>query len=90
MNTNGSQAGWFIIIPIGAIIAWLGLGSPASQPTTVKPEDRAVTMGLYNRVNQGMSGNGCKGQEWKAHHLGKTGTDKRKAGRLSQQSGLAY
>lgn len=53
MNNKGSQAGWFLIIPIGAIIAWLGLGSPASQPMTGKPEARVVTMGQYSQVNQG-------------------------------------
>ncbi|MCE5197741.1 MAG: hypothetical protein ABFD54_12825 [Armatimonadota bacterium] len=54
MNTNGS-AGWFLIIPIGAILAFMGFGSHPGGTTADEPEEKVVTIGEYNQVRTGMT-----------------------------------
>lgn len=70
MNSNGPKVGWFVIVPVGAVLAWFGLAGPSNQqPTSPPSQEKVVYMAHYNRIYQGMKKSdvesvvGSKGQQ---------------------------
>jgi hypothetical protein len=53
MSANGSGAGWFMVIPVAAILGFFGIGT--NQSVDSQPSDQTVTIGEYDQIRTGMS-----------------------------------